>query len=70
MNRFNALYFPADGDEQILMLNDRRPYQATVMSLDGNKADLVVIDHFGNRFVRTSVPFSRRNSSCDLCIMA
>jgi len=70
MNRLKALYFPADDDEQILLLSDRRPCQAIVTSKVDGKADLLVTDHFGNQFVRLSVPFSRTSGQCDLCVMA
>lgn len=69
MNRLKSLYYPADDDEQILMLSDRRPCQAVVTGEHADKADLLVTDHFGNQFVRLAVPFSRTSRQCDLCVM-
>ena len=68
MNRLKqAWYWPMDEDEEILRLSDSRPCKAVVTNelIDG--ADLLVTDHFGNFFVRLSVPFVRPHTHCDRC---
>lgn len=57
MNRLQrALYWPHRDDEQVLRISDRRPCTAVVSSNSTSSADLIVTDHFGNRFVRLNVP--------------
>lgn len=70
MNRLKALYYPADEDREILRLSERDPCQASVIEANGRTANLLVTDHFGNHFVRLHVPFSRRDTSCDICVIA
>jgi len=71
MNRFQrALYWPAADDEQILRISDRRPCEAVAVEVRDDRADLDVVDSFGNRFVRLNVVIGRSSREADHCVLA
>lgn len=52
-----ALYYPAQEDEQILRINDRRlcPAEVTEINIDTGRASLLVIDDYGTTHLRMSI---------------
>lgn len=71
MNRLQkALYWPAPDDEQILRISDSHPCEAVAVEVRDGRADLKVVDSFGNQFVRLNVAIGRSSREADCCILA
>jgi len=71
MNRFvNALYWPAADDVEILRISDNCPCAAVAVEVRDGRADLAVVDSFGNRFVRLNVAIGKFSREPDHCVLA
>lgn len=69
MNRITkALYWPDPDDREILRISDSRPCEAVVDKIDGDRADLTVVDDFGKFFVRLNIAVGPSRES-DRCIL-